>query len=109
MSTLITPAELALELGTDARTTRKFLRSITPRDEQPGEGRRAGAIKGDEDEHRLAQESASPNSPPHRRPPAPLATPRPPPRPDDDADAEMIDDDALEPTDAELAAIESDD
>jgi hypothetical protein len=42
---LITPAELATELGTDARTTRKFLRSITPRDEQPGKGSRWG-IKG---------------------------------------------------------------
>lgn len=44
-ATLMTPAELAIELGTDARTTRKFLRSITPRDEQPGKGSRWG-IKG---------------------------------------------------------------
>jgi hypothetical protein len=36
----MTPAELATELGTDARTTRKFLRSITPRDAQPGKGSR---------------------------------------------------------------------
>ena len=36
----ITTAELALELDTDARTARKFLRSITPRDEQPGKGSR---------------------------------------------------------------------
>lgn len=36
----ITPAELATELGTDARTTRKFLRSITPKDAQPGKGSR---------------------------------------------------------------------
>jgi hypothetical protein len=36
----ITPAQLATELGTDARTTRKFLRSITPRDAQPGKGSR---------------------------------------------------------------------
>jgi hypothetical protein len=36
----ITPAELATELGTDARTARKFLRSITPRDAQPGKGSR---------------------------------------------------------------------
>lgn len=39
-ATLMTPADLATELGTDARTVRKFLRSITPRDEQPGKGSR---------------------------------------------------------------------
>ena len=42
---IITAAELASELGTDSRTVRKFLRSITPRDEQPGKGSRWG-IKG---------------------------------------------------------------
>jgi hypothetical protein len=36
----MTPAELATELSTDARTARKFLRSITPRDAQPGKGSR---------------------------------------------------------------------
>lgn len=36
----LTPAELADHLGTDARTARKFLRSITPKDEQPGKGSR---------------------------------------------------------------------
>lgn len=36
----ITVTELATELDTDARTTRKFLRSITPADEQPGKGAR---------------------------------------------------------------------
>jgi hypothetical protein len=36
----LTPAQLAAELGTDARTTRKFLRSITPREAQPGKGSR---------------------------------------------------------------------
>lgn len=41
----LTPAALAIELGTDARTTRKFLRSITPKDAQPGKGSR-WAIKG---------------------------------------------------------------
>lgn len=41
----LTPAELAAELGTDARTARKFLRSITPKDEQPGKGSR-WALKG---------------------------------------------------------------
>lgn len=42
---VLSPADLAAELGTDARTTRKFLRAITPRDEQPGKGAR-WAIKG---------------------------------------------------------------
>lgn len=36
----ITVADLATELDTDARTTRKFLRSVTPIDEQPGKGSR---------------------------------------------------------------------
>lgn len=39
---IISAAELASELGTDGRTTRKFLRSITPRDAQPGKGSRWG-------------------------------------------------------------------
>lgn len=39
MST-ITSSELAVELGTTARVARKFLRSITPREEQPGKGSR---------------------------------------------------------------------
>lgn len=37
---ILTPADAALELGTDARTMRKFLRSITPKDAQPGKGSR---------------------------------------------------------------------
>lgn len=36
----ITTNEFAAELGTDTRTVRKFLRSITPKDEQPGKGSR---------------------------------------------------------------------
>lgn len=36
----ITAMELANELGTDSRTVRKFLRKITPKDEQPGKGAR---------------------------------------------------------------------
>jgi hypothetical protein len=35
-----TPATLATEFGTDSRTMRKFLRSITPKTEQPGKGGR---------------------------------------------------------------------
>jgi len=33
-------AELATALDTDARTARKFMRSITPREGQPGKGSR---------------------------------------------------------------------
>lgn len=36
----ITTTEFAAEMGTDGRTARKFLRSITPKDEQPGKGSR---------------------------------------------------------------------
>lgn len=36
----ITVADLAADLNTDARTARKFLRSITPKDSQPGKGSR---------------------------------------------------------------------
>lgn len=36
----ITVKELATELDTDPRTARKFLRTITPADEQPGKGGR---------------------------------------------------------------------
>lgn len=36
----ITVKEFATELGTDGRTARKFLRSVTPADEQPGKGGR---------------------------------------------------------------------
>ena len=37
---VITVNELAETLETSTRTTRKFLRSITPQDEQPGTGSR---------------------------------------------------------------------
>jgi hypothetical protein len=36
----ITVKDLAETLDTDARTTRKFLRSVTPKDAQPGKGGR---------------------------------------------------------------------
>lgn len=35
-----TPKEFALQLETDARTVRKFLRDVTPKDEHPGKGSR---------------------------------------------------------------------
>lgn len=44
-ATILTASDLALELGTDPRTARKFLRSITPRDAQPGKGSRWGIEK----------------------------------------------------------------
>lgn len=36
----ITTIEFAAELGTDSKTARKFLRSITPAEHQPGKGSR---------------------------------------------------------------------
>lgn len=39
--------EVAVELKTDARTLRKFLREVTPKDEQPGQGGRWSFTKGD--------------------------------------------------------------
>ena len=46
MSNVMTPAEFASQVNSDGRTVRKFLRSITPRDEQPGKGSR-WELKGD--------------------------------------------------------------
>lgn len=43
----ITVSDLAIELTTDARTARKFLRSVTPADEQPGKGSRWAIEKRD--------------------------------------------------------------
>lgn len=37
---MLTIAELATALDADARTTRRFLRSITPKEQQPGKGGR---------------------------------------------------------------------
>lgn len=36
----MTPAEFAVEVKSNGREVRKFLRSITPKDEQPGKGSR---------------------------------------------------------------------
>lgn len=38
--TPITPKEFALEVNSDGRTVRKFLRSVTPKGDQPGKGNR---------------------------------------------------------------------
>jgi hypothetical protein len=40
MATTVTPAELAEQFKTSSKEVRKFLRSITPREEQPGKGSR---------------------------------------------------------------------
>lgn len=36
----MTTAQFATSIGTDPKTLRKYLRSVTPRDEQPGKGGR---------------------------------------------------------------------
>ncbi len=40
MSNTMTPTEFAATVDSDGRTVRKFLRSITPKDDQPGKGSR---------------------------------------------------------------------
>ena len=40
MAAVMTPAEFAVEVDSDGRTVRKFLRSITPKEDQPGKGSR---------------------------------------------------------------------
>lgn len=40
MSNTMTPTEFAATVESDGRTVRKFLRSITPKDAQPGKGSR---------------------------------------------------------------------
>lgn len=40
MTAVMTPTEFAETVSSDGRTVRKFLRSITPKDEQPGKGSR---------------------------------------------------------------------
>lgn len=102
----ITVADLAITLDTDARTTRKFLRSITPRDAQPGKGSRWAIEKRDvrslaskfkkwsieQDEARKAREAKATPSTPTVETPA-------------------LADDAIEldegPSDAELAEIDA--
>lgn len=46
MAQTITPTEFATQVGSDGKTVRKFLRSETPKDEQPGKGSR-WALKAD--------------------------------------------------------------
>mgnify|MGYP001050587931 CR=1 FL=1 len=42
----MTPTEFAVTVDSDGRTVRKFLRSITPKEDQPGKGSR-WVLKGD--------------------------------------------------------------
>lgn len=48
--------DFATELGTDGRTARKFLRSITPKDEQPGKGSRWNLPEGKRDLNRMKKQ-----------------------------------------------------
>lgn len=104
----LTPAALALELGTDARTTRKFLRSITPKDAQPGKGSR-WAIKGTKTEIAamkkkfIAFEKAQADAKAKRdaaKAALELETP------DEAPEALETEGDDIEPTDDEIAALE---
>lgn len=102
--TTLTVAEFATRIDTDPRTARKFLRSITPKDAQPGKGSRwsieakqvrslksqFGKFIAAQDEARLAREMAK-------------ATPADAPQDAPEAD----DDEITEPTAEELAAIDA--
>lgn len=111
----LTPAALADILGTDARTTRKFLRSITPKDAQPGKGSR-WEIKGTKTEltklgAKFAKFTADEEARRAKRDEA-KAIPVDPTTndtgysTDEDATAEELGED-IEPTDEELAALEA--
>jgi hypothetical protein len=51
-----TPVELADTLHSDPKTVRKFLRTITPRDKQPGRGHRWELPAGKRDLTRLTKQ-----------------------------------------------------
>lgn len=46
-ATTMSAKEVAQEFGTDARTLRKFLREVTPKEDQPGQGGRWTFTKGE--------------------------------------------------------------
>lgn len=108
----LTAALLADALGTDARTARKFLRSITPKDAQPGKGSR-WEIKATKTEltalaKKFAKFTAEQDAAKAKRDEA-TATPAeeaPPVNPLDDDENPLVDEDT-EPTDAELEAIDA--
>lgn len=56
MSNTMTPAEFAETVASDGRTVRKFLRSITPKDEQPGKGSRWALPAGKRDIQKLSKQ-----------------------------------------------------
>jgi hypothetical protein len=57
MSTM-TPTEFAATVESDGRTVRKFLRSITPKDEQPGKGSRGELPAGKRETTKLQKQFA---------------------------------------------------
>lgn len=61
MAETLSAKEAALELGTNARTFRKFMRAITPKEDQPGQGNRY-AIEAD-DMKKLKQQFEEWNAP----------------------------------------------
>lgn len=107
---VLTPAELATELGTDPRTTRKFLRAITPRDEQPGKGAR-WAIKGTKTNIATMRKKFSKFQEEAEAAKAAREAKKAeaPSTPDSDMTDEVLDapegDEELEPTDADIEAI----
>ena len=52
----MTPTEFAATVDSDGRTVRKFLRSITPKDEQPGKGSRWALSAGKRDIAKLTKQ-----------------------------------------------------
>lgn len=52
----MTPTEFATTVDSDGKTVRKFLRSITPREEQPGKGSRWTLPAGKRDLTRLQKQ-----------------------------------------------------
>lgn len=62
MTKIMTPAEFAVEVDSDGRTVRKFLRSITPKDEQPGKGSRWSLPGTAKDVNRLKKQFADWNA-----------------------------------------------
>lgn len=99
---VLTVSEFSAEIGTDPRTARRFLRSITPKDKQPGKGSRWAIEKRElrslrkKFEAFSAAELAKKNARESEKESAV------------EIETELDTDDSPEPTDAELAEIEND-
>lgn len=108
----ITIAELATTLETDARTTRKFMRAITPKDAQPGKGSRWAIEKREVRSLRskfskfAAEEEARKAALALAKAEADNATETPEIDPALDSDNPDFDDQSAEPTDADIEAID---